>query len=125
MREQVIAALKTVRDPEIPVNIYDLGLIYDLEIAESGEVDVRMTLTTPNCPVAEAIPAQVQQTVAAVPGVTDVRVELVWEPAWTPQRMSEAAQFEMAAMGLDFLGGGGPRPMVSADELFNKRKPPA
>ena len=87
--EAVIAALKTVKDPEIPVNIYDLGLIYDVVRHGNGNVDINMSLTAPGCPVAGEMPAQVAQAVAAVDGAGKIAVTLVWEPAWTPDRMSE------------------------------------
>lgn len=88
----VIAALKTVHDPEIPVNIHDLGLIYGLELFDDGSVRIEMTLTAPACPVAGEFPGMVAQAVAAVPGVGEVEVRLVWEPQWTPERMSEEAR---------------------------------
>ncbi len=87
--------LSTICDPEIPVNIYELGLIYDVEIAPEGDVRVVMTLTTPNCPVAESMPGEVEYRVRTVPGVREVYVELVWDPPWTPDRMSEAAKLEL------------------------------
>jgi FeS assembly SUF system protein len=90
--DAVIEALCTVFDPEIPVNIYALGLIYDLRIAENGNVGIDMTLTAPACPVAGAMPQQVADTVSAVPGVGEVEVNLVWEPPWTKDRMSEEAK---------------------------------
>ncbi len=96
--EQVLAALKTVRDPEIPVNLVDLGLIYELMVNRDGTVYVEMTLTTPACPVAGALPGQVQQAIAAVPGVTDARVKLVWTPPWTKERMSEEAKLELGLL---------------------------
>lgn len=89
---QVIEALKTVHDPEIPVNIYDLGLIYGLDIFDDGSVKVEMTLTAPACPVAGEMPGEVARAVAAVEGVGEVEVQLVWEPQWTPERMSEEAR---------------------------------
>ena len=95
LREQVIEALKTVRDPEIPVNLVDLGLIYELIVNKDGVVYVEMTLTTPACPVAGALPGQVQQAVAGVSGVNDVRVKLVWTPPWSQDRMSEEAKLEL------------------------------
>ena len=95
LRGAVIAALKTVYDPEIPVNIYDLGLIYELEVSESGAVRVRMTLTAPGCPVAQGFPAEVEATVGAVPGVSDAQVELVWDPPWDQSRMSPAARLQL------------------------------
>lgn len=93
--ERIIEQLKTVYDPEIPVNIYELGLIYDVEISPDGDVQVTMTLTTPNCPVAESMPGEVEYRVGTVPGVRNVTVELVWDPPWTPDRMSEAAKLEL------------------------------
>jgi FeS assembly SUF system protein len=90
--EPVIAALRTVFDPEIPVNIYDLGLIYGLERAPDGSVRIEMTLTAPGCPVAGSMPGQVAEAVAAAEGVGEVEVRLVWEPPWTPERMSDEAK---------------------------------
>ncbi len=90
--EAVTAALQEVFDPEIPVNIYDLGLVYAISIADNGRTDIQMTLTTPNCPVAGTLPAQVARAAAAVPGVGEVDVFLVWDPPWTPERMSEVAR---------------------------------
>ena len=98
LEEQVLEALKTVRDPEIPVNLVDLGLIYELIVNRDGTVYVEMTLTTPACPVAGALPDQVQQAVASVPGVQDARVKLVWTPPWTKDRMSEEAKLELGLM---------------------------
>ena len=95
LQEKVIEALKTVRDPEIPVNLVDLGLIYDLVVTKTGTIYVEMTLTTPACPVAGALPGQVQEAIAAVPGVQEVRVKLVWTPPWTRDRMSEEAKLEL------------------------------
>lgn len=89
---EVVEALKTVHDPEIPVNIYDLGLIYDMEIFDDGTVKVDMTLTAPACPVAGEMPVMVAEAVAGVAGVGEVEVQLVWEPSWTPERMSEEAR---------------------------------
>ena len=94
---QVIAALKTVKDPEIPVNIYDLGLIYEVARQPSGDVDINMSLTAPGCPVAGELPQQVANAVAALEAVGRVSVTLVWDPAWTPKRMSEDAK-----LALDF-----------------------
>jgi FeS assembly SUF system protein len=91
----VILALKGVFDPEIPVNIYDLGLIYNVDINDEGHVDVQMTLTTPGCPVAQTFPGTVEQAVNQVEGVSDCTVELVWEPPWTQERMTEAARLEL------------------------------
>jgi nitrogen fixation NifU-like protein len=91
----VIRALRECYDPEIPVNIYDLGLIYDLKIDPSGKVDIRMTLTAPGCPVAGSLPEYIKSKVAAVPGVTEVTVELTFDPPWTNARMSEAARLQL------------------------------
>ena len=98
LQEKVVSALRSVYDPELPVNIYDLGLIYGLEVGGDGEVDIRMTLTAPGCPVAGSLPGQVEQVVQDVQGVTAARVELVWEPAWTRDRISEAAQLELGIL---------------------------
>jgi len=95
LQARVLEALKTVRDPEIPVNLVDLGLIYELIVRQDGTVYVEMTLTTPACPVAGGLPGQVQQAVAAVAGVNDVRVKLVWTPPWSQDRMSEEARLEL------------------------------
>jgi FeS assembly SUF system protein len=95
LRDKVIDALRTVYDPEIPVNIYELGLIYDIAIDAAGEVAIEMTLTAPACPVAGTMPGTVQEAVSAVPGVSKVEVELVWDPPWDQSRMSEAAQLEL------------------------------
>lgn len=93
--QQLIDALRTVYDPEIPVSIYELGLIYDLAIDQAGVVQVRMTLTSPACPVAGILPGQVETALKAIEGVSDAKVELVWEPPWTPDRMSEAAKLTL------------------------------
>lgn len=95
VKDEIIEALKKVYDPEIPVNIYDLGLIYRVQVSDSGVVDIDMTLTAPGCPVAQTFPGEVESKVMEVPGVTDARVELVWEPPWTPERMTEAARLEL------------------------------
>ncbi len=95
LKQAVIEMLCTVTDPEIPVNIYELGLVYDVETTSEGDVRVVMTLTTPNCPVAESMPGEVEYRVGTVPGVREVYVELVWDPPWTPDRMSEAAKLEL------------------------------
>lgn len=95
LKEDVIAMLKTIYDPEIPVNIYELGLIYDIEINNAGDVDINMTLTAPGCPVAQTFPGEIESKVSTVPDVGKVRVELVWEPAWTKDNMSEAAQLQL------------------------------
>lgn len=95
LRERVVAALRQIHDPELPVNIHDLGLIYDLDIQPAGRVRVRMTLTAPACPVAQTFPAQVAAAVEAVDGVSHAEVELVWEPPWDIRRASEAARMEL------------------------------
>ncbi len=96
--EAVIAALKEIYDPEIPVNIYDLGLIYDVEITPEHHALVKMTLTTPHCPVAESMPGEVELRVGAVPGVGHAEVELVWDPPWDPQKMTDEARLELGML---------------------------
>jgi FeS assembly SUF system protein len=91
----IVEALKTVFDPEIPVNIYEMGLIYDIDVEPSGEVAIVMTLTSPACPVAGSLPGEVQGKIERVPGVAAARIDLVWEPAWNPSMMSEAAKLEL------------------------------
>jgi FeS assembly SUF system protein len=98
LMEPVLDALKTVRDPEIPVNLVDLGLIYELEVKVGGIVYIEMTLTTPACPVAQSMPGEVEAAVSAVPGVSDVRVKLVWSPPWDRDRMSDEAKLELGLM---------------------------
>ncbi len=98
LEDKVIDALKTCYDPEIPVNIYDLGLIYELKV-DGGAVHVCMTLTAPNCPVAGSLPGEVERKVRAVPGVSEAKVELVWDPPWDRSRLSQAA---MLQLGLDY-----------------------
>lgn len=95
VRGRVIEALRRIHDPEIPIDIYDLGLIYDLQIDDRGRVDIQMTLTAPGCPVAQAFPGQVEAAVAAVLGVSKAHVDLVWDPPWDRARMSEAARLEL------------------------------
>lgn len=95
LKRQVITALRTIFDPELPVNIYDLGLIYALDIDAAGHVELRMTLTAPGCPVAQSFPAQVEQRVAEVEGVASAHVEIVWDPPWDQSRMSEAARLQL------------------------------
>ena len=94
LKEKVISEIKKIYDPEIPVNIYELGLIYDISI-ENHDVKVKMTLTTPNCPVAESLPKQVKDNIMGVKGVSDVELNLVWEPPWDKDKMSEAAKLEL------------------------------
>ena len=92
MTDDIVAALKTVFDPEIPADIYELGLIYKVDLKDDRGVDVMMTLTTPNCPAAGELPTMVENAIASVPGVGVVNVNLVWDPAWTPDRMSDEAR---------------------------------
>lgn len=96
--EDVIAALKDIFDPEIPVNIYDLGLIYGVEVDDNSGVVVTMTLTTPHCPVAESMPGEVELRVSSVPGVRDAEVNLVWDPPWDPAKMSDEARLELGML---------------------------
>jgi FeS assembly SUF system protein len=96
--EAVIDALKEIYDPEIPVNIYDLGLIYDVEITPDHHAMVKMTLTTPHCPVAESMPGEVELRVGSVPGIGHAEVELVWDPPWDPQKMSDEAKLELGML---------------------------
>ncbi len=95
LKNAVIAAISECYDPEIPVNIYELGLIYDVIVSDGGKVNLVMTLTSPHCPVAEILPAQVKAKVESVAGVDEVELELTWEPAWSPDLMSEAAKLEL------------------------------
>jgi FeS assembly SUF system protein len=96
--DPVLDALKTVRDPEIPVDLVNLGLIYELLVKKGGVVFVEMTLTTPSCPVAASMPDEVKRAIEAVPGVAEARVKLVWEPIWTQDRMSEEARLELGLL---------------------------
>ena len=98
LKDQIVAALRTVYDPEMPVNIYELGLIYGVAVDAEGRAQIRMTLTAPNCPVAGTLPGDVERAARAVPGVTDVKLELTFDPPWTKERMSEAARL---ALGLE------------------------
>jgi FeS assembly SUF system protein len=98
LKEEIITQLKTVYDPEIPVNIYDLGLIYDINIAEDLDVHINMTLTTPGCPVAHSFPGMVEDSVRQLSSIGEVMVELVWDPPWTQERMSEAAKLELGLL---------------------------
>ena len=95
---KVIAALKTVFDPEIPVNIFELGLIYDVIVDAAGQVGVKMTLTAPNCPAAQSLPVEVRDKARTVEGVTDAKVEVVWDPPWTKDLMSDAAKLELGML---------------------------
>jgi FeS assembly SUF system protein len=96
--EAVIEALKSIYDPEIPVDIYELGLIYDVAVSADGDAVVSMTLTTPNCPVAESMPAEVELRVLSVPGIRDSEVKLVWDPPWDPSKMSDEARLELGML---------------------------
>lgn len=98
LEEKVVAALRSVYDPELPVNIYDLGLIYGLQFGDHGRVDIRMTLTAPGCPVAGSLPGEVERAVRQVDGVHTAQVELVWDPPWTQDRISEVAQLELGIL---------------------------
>jgi FeS assembly SUF system protein len=95
LRDQIVAAIKTVYDPEIPVDVYELGLIYEINVFPVNNVYIRMTLTSPSCPSAEVIPGEVEQKVKAVPGVADVKVELTFDPPYTQDMMSEVAKLEL------------------------------
>ena len=98
LKDQILAAIRTVYDPEMPVNIYELGLIYGLDVDDAGRANVRMTLTAPNCPVAGTLPGEVERAIRAVPGVTGVKLELTFDPPWSKDRMSEAAKL---ALGIE------------------------
>ncbi len=98
LKEQVIAALHRIRDPEVPMNIYDLGLVYDVDASPTGDVHIRMTLTTPGCPLADSFPEAVQEALKSVPWVANVEVEMVWDPPWTPEHMSKFAKRELGMM---------------------------
>ena len=95
LKNALVDVMKTVYDPEIPVDIWELGLIYDLDVDEAGGVKIRMTLTSPMCPVAETLPPEVEAKARAVEGVSDVKLDLVWDPPWSPSMMSEAARLEL------------------------------
>jgi FeS assembly SUF system protein len=98
MENQIVAALQTVHDPEIPVNVYDLGLIYEINISDDGQVNLVMTLTNPNCPVADTMPGEVRNAVKSIQGVAGVTVEMVFEPEWNKDMMSEAAMLELGLL---------------------------
>ena len=95
LKDRVIEVMKSVYDPEIPVNVYELGLVYNIDVDSNGAVVIRMTLTSPMCPVAGSLPPEVEHKVGAIPGVTSGRVELVWDPPWNPSMMSEAAKLQL------------------------------
>jgi FeS assembly SUF system protein len=94
----VVEVLKSIYDPEIPVDIYELGLIYDVEVSEDGDAHIKMTLTTPHCPVAESMPGEVEMRVLSVPGIRDAVVDLVWDPPWDPEKMSDVARLELGML---------------------------
>ena len=98
IRERVIEQLRTIFDPEIPVNIYELGLVYKVDVAADGATQVTMTLTTPMCPAAEELPPEVETKARSVPGVTSVQLDLVWDPPWSPDMMSDAAKLDLGMM---------------------------
>ena len=98
LEQRVVGALELVFDPEIPVNIYEVGLIYDIDADAAGNVAIRMTLTSPMCPVAESLPVEVKDRVKALPGVATVKVDIVWDPPWAPEMMSEAARLELGML---------------------------
>ena len=95
IRDLIVERLKTIFDPEIPVNIYELGLIYGIDVAPDGATQITMTLTTPMCPAAEILPPEVETKARSVEGVTSVKLDLVWDPPWTPEKMSEAAKLDL------------------------------
>lgn len=97
-RERIVEALKSIYDPEIPVDIYELGLIYGFEVSADGDVSITMTLTTPHCPVAESMPGEVEMRLLSVPGVRDAEVKLVWDPPWDPTKMSDEARLELGML---------------------------
>jgi FeS assembly SUF system protein len=98
LEEKIVDALREVYDPEIPVNIYEMGLIYNIEIADDTKVDIKMTLTSPACPVAGTLPGEVEMAAKGVDGDVDAEVELVWDPSWNPSMMSEAARLDLGMM---------------------------
>jgi FeS assembly SUF system protein len=98
LEQKVIDALRTCYDPEIPVNIYELGLIYDVKVEPTGVVTIKMTLTAPSCPAAQSLPIEVESKVGSIEGVTDVNVDIVWDPPWDPSMMSEAAKLELGML---------------------------
>ncbi len=98
LEAQIVEALQTCYDPEIPVNIYELGLIYSVTVADNADVDIRMTLTSPHCPAAQSLPPEVREKVSNIAGVGEVRVQVVWEPPWSTSMMSEAARLELGIM---------------------------
>jgi FeS assembly SUF system protein len=98
MEAQVLDALRTCYDPEIPVNIYELGLVYEVNVDDTGVVSIKMTLTSPHCPAVQSLPAEIENKVKSVAGVNDVKIDLVWDPPWDPSKMSEAARLQLGMM---------------------------
>ena len=96
--EEIVKVICTIYDPEIPVNIYELGLIYDVEVSDIGDVQIEMTLTSPNCPVAESLPAEVEEKVKAIDNINDAKVNIVFEPPWTKEMMSDEAKLELGML---------------------------
>lgn len=95
LKEQVIETLRNIFDPEIPVNIYELGLIYDVNVDLQNQVTIKFTLTSPNCPAAQSLPSEMESKIRSIPEVSEVKLDLVWEPAWGPDKMSEAARLQL------------------------------
>ena len=98
LEEAVLETLRSCFDPEIPVNIYDLGLVYDVRVEETGLVAIRMTLTSPHCPAVQSLPAEIEGKIRALQAVTDVKIDLVWDPPWDPSKMSDAARLQLGMM---------------------------
>ena len=98
LKDDIVDALQSVYDPEIPISIYELGLIYDIKVKKNNDIDIIMTLTTPNCPEAQTIPEKVADVVSLINGVNEVKVEITWEPPWTQDKMTDAAKLELGLM---------------------------
>lgn len=98
LKQKIIELLKTIYDPEVPVNIYEMGLIYEIEVSPANNVSVKMTLTTPACPVAETLPPEIEAKIRSIPEVNDVNLDLIWDPPWDQTMMSEAAKLELGFM---------------------------
>ena len=104
IEQKVVDVLRTIYDPEIPVNIYDLGLIYESTVSEAGEAHIKMTLTAPSCPVAGILPGQVEEKIRAIPGIAGVKLDLVWDPPWNREMMSDAAKLQLGFdLGFDVV----------------------